>query len=95
LTASRLRAASDPKLDSAVLGILVLAVQLQLKHARRLVPVPTHRGQKAAIRWITQNAATVPMAYGGTHQAHAGDGTGVRRRAWRASAMTPKTEAAG
>jgi len=41
---------------------------------------------------MIQNAATLPMAYGGTRQAHAGFGTAMRRVTYRASAMMAKTE---
>src|SRR5436189_53655 len=49
--------------------------------------------QKAAIRWMIQNAAILPMAYGGTRQAHAGCDTPLLRVTWRASAMKTKTDA--
>ncbi len=42
---------------------------------------------------MTQKAARLPMAYGGSAQAHAGRGTLVRRVICRASAIMANTEA--
>jgi hypothetical protein len=48
--------------------------------------------QKCGICWMIQNAATLPMAYGGMRQAHAGFGIEMCRVTCRASEMTAKTD---
>src|SRR5213594_2842809 len=56
-------------------------------------PVLKQDVQKAATRWMTQNMAILPMAYGGMRQAHAGWDIPLLRMTGRASAKTTKTDA--
>ena len=56
-------------------------------------PYRANHFQNAAMRWMIQNAATLPMAYGGTCQTHEGCDTPMRRVTCRASPMTAKTDA--